>query len=191
MISDIERYPEFVPYCRELKVTQWSEPDAHHKRAWPQEAVMKVGFSNEAEDSFVSHLYCAPPVPDKGRAGVGIVEAISGEVKGTSIDKDHIQHHTHRDEDMAAAEKRGQGKFSPLTMLRTQWRIRAFPFKPSPDGAAGASAEMREMSDVSLKIEYKFSNQLYEFMSKAVAPKVADKMIDAFEKRAKSLYGKK
>ncbi|KAI5798893.1 hypothetical protein EDC01DRAFT_22011 [Geopyxis carbonaria] len=46
-------------------------------------------------------------------------------------------------------------------------------------------------SDVHLKIEFQFTNPIYSALSGAVAPKVADVMIQAFEKRAKEVLGKK
>jgi coenzyme Q-binding protein COQ10 len=41
--------------------------------------------------------------------------------------------------------------------------------------------------DVTLSIQYKFRNPVYDMMSKAVAPKMADKMVEAFEKRVRKL----
>jgi coenzyme Q-binding protein COQ10 len=38
-----------------------------------------------------------------------------------------------------------------------------------------------------LSIEFKFSNPVYAGLSNAVAPKVADVMIEAFERRAREL----
>lgn len=38
-----------------------------------------------------------------------------------------------------------------------------------------------------LTIEFQFANPLYTALSKAVAPQVAPKMIEAFEKRARKL----
>ncbi|KAL7272035.1 Coenzyme Q-binding protein coq10, mitochondrial [Rhizina undulata] len=50
--------------------------------------------------------------------------------------------------------------------------------------------ETRKESDVSLHIEFKFVNPLYSAVSQAVGPKVANLMIEAFEKRVREVLGK-
>lgn len=190
LVSDVESYPAFVPYCTNVEVLKWSEKDEHYKRAWPQEVKLSVGFKEGANESFISRLHCVPPVSEKGRAGVGIVEAISGDVKGTSLEQKHIAHHN-VDAQSGETARAPAGPSSPLQMLRTQWTISSFPYKPAPGDSGNAEAlEKKEMSDVHLKIEYKFNNKVYEMMSQAVSSVVADKMMDAFEKRAQDLLGK-
>lgn len=44
-------------------------------------------------------------------------------------------------------------------------------------------------TEVRLKIEYAFANPLYAALSAAAAPKVADKMIQAFEERVRETMG--
>lgn len=44
-----------------------------------------------------------------------------------------------------------------------------------------------EMTNVSLAVEYRFKNAVYEMMSRAATPKIADSMIEAFEKRCREL----
>jgi len=71
--------------------------------------------------------------------------------------------------------------------------VRPFPFKPPPahgpvkDGASGSGAEPQEHTEVSLAIEYQFSNPVYSAMSGAVADKVAGVMIEAFKARVKQV----
>jgi coenzyme Q-binding protein COQ10 len=43
------------------------------------------------------------------------------------------------------------------------------------------------MTDVNLVIEYQFANPVYAALSAAAAPKVAEKMIEAFENRVKAV----
>lgn len=45
----------------------------------------------------------------------------------------------------------------------------------------------QEKTEVSLAIEYEFANPMYGALSSAAAPKVAEKMIEAFEKRVKAV----
>ncbi|KAI9841910.1 MAG: hypothetical protein M1837_000296 [Sclerophora amabilis] len=104
---------------------------------------------------------------------------------------------------------------NPLfTHLLTSWTLRSFPYKPPPTSPASspsssssssstssnAAAEdsapapdsatthpAREQCEVGLAIEFQFVNPVYSALSKAVAPKVAGMMIEAFENRAKQL----
>lgn len=45
----------------------------------------------------------------------------------------------------------------------------------------------REQTEVHLSLEFQFSNPIYAALSKAVAPKIAGVMIEAFEVRARKL----
>lgn len=72
-----------------------------------------------------------------------------------------------------------------LTQLLTRWTVRDFPYKPPTEESAGQPA--KEHSQVSLTIEYQFSNPMYSAMSGAVADKVAGVMIEAFEGRVKAV----
>lgn len=45
----------------------------------------------------------------------------------------------------------------------------------------------RMQTEVNLVIDYQFANPLYTTLSAAAAPKVADKMIEAFEMRAREM----
>lgn len=46
-------------------------------------------------------------------------------------------------------------------------------------------------SDVHLRIEFQFTNPIYSALSGAVAPKVAEVMIQAFENRANEVLGER
>lgn len=78
---------------------------------------------------------------------------------------------------------------SIFSLLKARWVIDGVEVM-SGDGARGAGAGGRESkgdegrSEVHLEIEYKFANILYATLSEAVMPKVAGKIIEAFERRA-------
>jgi len=190
IIADINSYPKFLPYCQSAKVTSYSAEDAHYKRKWPHQAVLKIGYGDRIQESYTSRVYCVPPVSEAGRAGMGYVEAISGDAK-TQLQQDHIEHHVEAQK-KPGGESGGSVSDSPMEYLRTRWTVRAYPFKPSPEHKEGqksedGSMEATERCDVTLNIQYKFKNPAYDLMSKAVAPKMADTMIEAFEKRVQQL----
>ncbi|KAK1968446.1 polyketide cyclase/dehydrase and lipid transporter [Colletotrichum eremochloae] len=74
VISDVDAYDSFVPYCAQSRVTQWTAPDASGRR-WPAQADLRVGWGG-FEETFTSRLHCVP-----GKS----VEAVSGaDVEGAS-----------------------------------------------------------------------------------------------------------
>ncbi|KAJ0167179.1 Coenzyme Q-binding protein coq10, mitochondrial [Colletotrichum tanaceti] len=74
VISDVDAYDTFVPYCAQSRVTQWTSPDASGRR-WPSQADLRVGWGG-FEETFTSRLHCVP-----GKS----VEAVSGaDVEGSS-----------------------------------------------------------------------------------------------------------
>ncbi|KAK2028505.1 polyketide cyclase/dehydrase and lipid transporter [Colletotrichum zoysiae] len=74
VISDVDAYDSFVPYCAQSRVTQWTAPDASGRR-WPLQADLRVGWGG-FEETFTSRLHCVPGTS---------VEAVSGaDVEGAS-----------------------------------------------------------------------------------------------------------
>ena len=204
IIADIEQYSAFLPYCLSSTVTKWSRPTLvssnpssmgsgtgdESKRAqkevqWPEEATLTIGWQNIRE-SFTSRVYCIP-----GR----VVEAVSGNAVTTLSDED-ISHHT-----MLLPESSSDDKNELLTHLLTRWTLHPYPYKPPPLPSLSSSSSVqnrakpeeptthpaREQTEVSLHLEYAFANPMYTGMSKAVAPKVGDMMVNAFEERVRRL----
>ena len=100
---------------------------------------------------------------------------------------EHVKHHTE------ASGLSSRSNDSPLKLLRSRWEFRAYPHKTGPeDGKHPQETSMAhtkaiEQTDVSLRIEYKFNNAMYDMLSQAVAGKAADMMVEAFEKRAREV----
>jgi coenzyme Q-binding protein COQ10 len=98
-----------------------------------------------------------------------------------------------------------------LKHLYTRWTLRPFPFRPPADAAnprdsitssttnaatthsaataAAAAPPPVEQTDVSLALEFQFANPVYAAMSRAVAPRVAAMMVEAFGRRALAVLG--
>lgn len=171
IISDVSSYQNFLPYVRESTVTKHSAVDKNGK-SWPEEAKLVIGFSGDVSEEFWSRVYCVPET---------IVEAVSGG-SNTSLPAEQISHHTQR----APGSLDPTRKSSVLSHLKTTWRMR----EHRSHGESNAlTAQPR--TEVNLAIEYQFANPLYAAMSSAVAPKVAEKMIEAFENRVKAVVEKK
>ena len=156
IISDVDRYREFIPYCQQSRVTKWSSPDKDGRK-WPEEADLKVGWGG-FEETYTSKLFCVPG---------SIVEALGGDAK-TTLNKSQLAHHSQASIDAPATSN------AMFKKMATKWSIQ-------PSGP--------DRTKVDLDIEFQFSNPLYGAVSKAVAPKLAETMIEAFEKRAKSVLG--
>jgi coenzyme Q-binding protein COQ10 len=121
-------------------------------------------------EEFWSRVYCKPE---------RVVEAVSG-LTNTALSSEDISHHNARpspDQDPTRNE-------SVLTHLSTTWTLRPFPYKPPPPSAGQKTdGPGIETTDVNLVIE----NPVYGALSAAAAPKVAEKMIEAFENRVKAV----
>ena len=170
IISDVDSYSFFLPYCQQSKVTKWSAPDNDGNR-WPSEADLKVGWGGY-EETYTSKLLCIPG---------SIVEALGGEAK-TTIPRADVQHH-------GATYDAPASSSAIFTSLLTRWEVKPFHYKPQ-SGLSQTSIAVQPpifQTEVNLNIEFQFANPMYAALSKAVAPKVAGIMIEAFEARAKQL----
>ena len=184
VISDVSTYNTYLPYCRESTVTRLSEPASVDGKRYPEEGKLSVGFNEGVSEEFWSRVYCVP---------CDVVEAVSGRSE-TTLDPETIRHHSLR----AAGEEDPTRKEAVLTHLLTRWTLRPFMYKPPPASATHPSSThknhdetspvpSREKTDVSLHIEFQFANPVYAALSQAAAPKVAEKMIEAFEKRVREM----
>ncbi|KAF7938551.1 uncharacterized protein EAE98_000889 [Botrytis deweyae] len=170
LIADVDSYSTFVPYCTSSVVTKWSAPDSTGNK-WPAEANLTVGWAG-VEETFTSKLLCVPGT---------IVEALGGDA-ATSIPESKVPHHAETYHKSASAN-------SIFQSLNTRWSLKPFHYKP-PTGQPQTDKtehDAREQTEVNLVIEFQFANPLYTALSKAVAPQVAPKMIEAFELRARKL----
>jgi len=158
IIADVPNYQHFLPYCQRSDITKWSAPDKVYGRRWPSEGTLTSGFGGITE-SFVSRVYCIP-----GR----YVESVGGNTE-TSLKTEDIAHHL--DGGQQATERR-EGENGLLTHLRSKWTVEAI---------------QNDQTQVSLAVEFAFANPMYAALSGGVAPKVADFMIKAFEKRVQEL----
>jgi coenzyme Q-binding protein COQ10 len=161
IIADVPNYASFLPYCQRSEITKWSAPDKEYGRRWPSEGLLTSGFGGISE-SFVSRVYCVP-----GR----YVESVGGDTT-TSLKEDMISHHLESSEQQTG---RTEGENGLLTHLRSKWTIEPI---------------QNEQTQVSLAVEFAFSNPMYAALSGGVAPKVAEFMIKAFEKRVQELLEK-
>jgi coenzyme Q-binding protein COQ10 len=107
----------------------------------------------------VSRVYCIP-----GR----YVESVGGNTE-TSLKIDDIAHHL--DGEKQGTERK-QGENGLLTHLRSTWTVESI---------------QNDQTQVSLAVEFAFANPMYAALSGGVAPKVAEFMIKAFEKRVQEL----
>jgi coenzyme Q-binding protein COQ10 len=169
LIADVDSYSSFLPYCQDSKVTEWSAKDKDGK-IWPAKADLTVGWGGY-EEKFTSRLFCIPN---------SMVEALGGDAQ-TTLSKDNLNHYFSTSDTPIAV--------NIFKSLSTKWTVKPFHYKP-PSGRPqtdNAVHPARDQTEVHLTINFQFSNPLYAGLSKAVAPKVAGVMIEAFERRARKL----
>jgi len=185
IISDINSYSTFLPYCSSSTVTSWSSAAKPNNKKYPQEAELQIGWAGYSE-TFRSKVFCVPDT---------IVEAVCGDAQ-TTIPHDDLSHYSSdalepQSTDKATERNGGNALFSSLL---TTWTLREFPYKPAPEGQPGPLQGSHEapsiaQTEVDLSIQVQFASPIYAAMSKAAAPKVAGVLIEAFVKRAREVLG--
>ena len=162
IVADINSYSAFLPYCLGSSVSEWTPAAARNGKRWPAEAELRIGWGG-LDESFVSRVFCIPG---------SVVEAVSGgDVMRLGLPPTTDQ---------------ASGTENVLfTHLLTRWTIRPSPHNSlKPEGGA---LLVKERTEVDLDIKFQFANPIYTALSKAVAPKVAGMIIEAFEERARKL----
>ena len=146
-------------------------------------------------ETYTSRVFCVPPVPHKGRAGVGFVEALSGSDAPTPsfMPDEDVSHYDVADGDAVPVD----AKKGPLAYLRTRWTVSGYPHKPAPGSAEETHAanleqdsKALEKTNVNLAVEFRFESPVYEVLGQAASGKVADVMVEAFERRVEDVLGK-
>jgi coenzyme Q-binding protein COQ10 len=109
------------------------------------------------------------------------VEALGGDAT-TSLSRGELEHHAATIDAPAIANNVFQS-------MRTVWTLRPFHYKPPSGQPQTDKAEhpARDRTEVHLKIDFQFANPIYAALSKAVAPKVAGILIEAFEVQARKM----
>lgn len=126
LVADIERYPEFLPWCLKARVRE--------RKVDHLTADLVIGYSFFRE-TYTSHVTLAP------------FEEIIVEYGG-----------------------------GPMSHLENRWH-----FRPTPG----------EGSEVEFYVDFSFSSSLLQRAIEGVFTEALFHMIEAFEKRAADLYGKK
>lgn len=112
----------------------------------------------------------------------------------TRLRAEEVRHHSRGEREMGAERGGGNGGLfgfgvgggdGMFTHLLSRWTIRPLSDRHVPNEGKGAGS--REHTVVNLAIEFQFHNPVYSAMSSAVADRVAGVLIEAFEKRVKSL----
>ncbi|KAJ0381628.1 hypothetical protein COL26b_000306 [Colletotrichum chrysophilum] len=66
VISDVDSYSTFVPYCAQSRVTQWTAPDKNGRK-WPAQADLRVGWGG-FEETFTNVPGASPGNGGEGGA---------------------------------------------------------------------------------------------------------------------------
>ena len=190
LIADVDSYAQFVPYCRQSRVTHWTtspcaaaasagaaSPAIATQKAkrLPLQADLHVGWGT-FEEVFTSRLVCDPKA--------GLVEARSG--------RDVMLMSTHQQlgrnnrlapcPDVTSATTVTPG--GVFTALVTRWTI-----EPLSGPAKSSPHKYDEWSKVDLRVEFQFANPLYSAISGAASENMAAVITEAFEKHARNKLG--
>ncbi len=159
LIADIDAYTRFLPHCTHSHVTKWTA--TRH----PALADLTVGWGPFTQ-TYTSRVYCVPG---------SVVEAVSGSA-GTSIAPGVLREagYEYVDDGDGAGQKM-DGIFESLV---TRWTVQPV-----------SRADGNEWSEVTLSVTFQFANPALGFAVGQLADDKVDEMVEAFEARARELYG--
>ncbi|KAK6529095.1 hypothetical protein TWF694_004313 [Orbilia ellipsospora] len=176
LISDVNSYSSFVPFCISSTVTERTPPPD----SLPIKADLRVGWGG-FDETFTSRVRCEKHdgysdsnngITARGR------QSGSGRRQGGMVEADATEN-------------------SIFKVLRATWVINAATTTTptittgQSSGGSGNAVEGEDReSKVDLEIEYQFANPIYAALSEAVMPTVAGKIIEAFEERAEKVLGR-
>ena len=184
IIADVSSYASFIPYCSSSAVTSWSLEDASGQ-TWPTKARIAISWRGLSEE-WSSQLHCEPeriveavtniPASTSAEAGAGAgagagLRAMQAGFRASSAIKSLKARWTLKPMDVAGKEQQQTGNAETKALLEDR------------------HVPQDQKTMIKLEIEYAFTNALYEAMGAAFAPKVAGLVVEAFEKRARSLLG--
>lgn len=185
LIADIDSYRHFLPHCAHSHVTKWTNPPKHPDPAaaaatgetrYPALADLTVGWGPFTQ-TYTSRVYCVPGE---------VVEAVSGSAD-TSIPREVLRSVGYEVGEGGGRPPRMEGIFESLV---TRWTV-----KPAADPAVakrGTEGEGTPASwtEVTLTVTFQFANPALGFAVGQVADEMVDEMVQAFEGRARQLYGR-
>ncbi|KAK3685416.1 dehydrase and lipid transport-domain-containing protein [Podospora appendiculata] len=195
LIANIDSYSSFLPHCASSTVTGWTSPPPAHShqpldasssnnnnKRWPARADLTVGWGPFTE-SYTSRVYCVPG---------SIVEAVSGAAR-TSIPASTLSHVGYN---LAAegAVRPGEGLFESLV---TRWTVQpvAATTRPtlsvSSNALAGIDKTEESWTEVELVVRFQFANPLLGHAVGQLAKEKVDAIVQAFEDRARTMYGRR
>ncbi|KAK4455761.1 dehydrase and lipid transport-domain-containing protein [Podospora aff. communis PSN243] len=178
IIADIDSYRFFLPNCTASTITHWTRPgpSSHHKPL-PTQADLTVGWGPFTQ-SYTSRVYCVPG---------SIVEAVSGNAE-TGVEKDVLRGLGYDVDSAGVGDgvREGVEEKGIFESLVTRWTVRE---AKAPAGNGAGSGQ--EWAEVELKVQFRFADPTLGFAVGQVADQMAVRMVEAFEERARRLYGKK
>ncbi|KAK4242513.1 coenzyme Q-binding protein COQ10, mitochondrial [Achaetomium macrosporum] len=172
LIADIDSYAHFLPHCTHSRVTRWATatgkpPAEEAEKRYPALADLTVGWGPLTQ-TYTSRVYCVPGE---------VVEAVSGRAE-TSIAPEVLRRVGY--ENIRDGGEKMEGCI--FESLITRWTVKP---AASPGGKEGA-----EWTEVTLSVTFQFANPALGFAVGQLADDKVDEMVEAFEGRARKLYGR-
>ncbi|WWC95757.1 hypothetical protein V866_002623 [Kwoniella sp. B9012] len=176
LVSDVPSYSSFIPFCNSSTVLSRPSVEGNMHRQWkdwspgtePFEvlAELAVGFGG-LEERYISKV--------KGVPFESVTATASSQ---TPLFKSLIT----------------RWSFSPASSISPHPSNSPFPPTPSSQKRSPNSTSPTDPNIgptlLTIDLNFNFANPLHRIASQAVLPKVADKMVEAFEKRCLDVYGK-
>ncbi|GFZ52359.1 hypothetical protein JCM24511_10132 [Saitozyma sp. JCM 24511] len=177
LVSDVPSYSAFIPFCTSSTVLNSAPGPAPHRtivddwkptdQPFDVEAELRVGFGG-LEERYISRVVGRP------------FESVTATASGDSpLFKSLMT----------------TWSFSPASPLSPHSSASSSPVRPDPslrtpnDPAPPASDGDEGPTLLTIDLAFTFANPLHRIASQAVLPVVADRMVEAFEKRCLEVWG--
>ncbi|KAL7425063.1 hypothetical protein Q5752_000751 [Cryptotrichosporon argae] len=194
LVSDVPRYASFIPFCTSSSVLvpgPW-QPDG---KPFDVEAELTVGFGG-LEERYISRVVGRP---------YESVTATASEKTGVPLFKSLVTTWSFSPASSLSPHAASALPHSPGPDVRASNAPLPSPSSPSASSASAASSSASAPSSaqaasptyasvpgptlLTVDLAFTFANPLHRIASQAVLPKVAEKMVDAFEGRCVEVYG--
>ncbi|GAB1314072.1 Coenzyme Q-binding protein coq10, mitochondrial [Madurella fahalii] len=183
LIADVDSYSAFLPHCTHSQVTSWvttattpttttttTSPQRH-----PAQADLTVGWGPFTQ-TYTSRVYCVPGE---------VVEAVSGDAE-PSLPREVLRRAGYGVDGGTTGGRTQMAEGGIFKSLVTRWTVKPVAARAS----AGAGEGGGESTEVTLSVTFQFANPALGFAVGQMADDKVDEMVEAFEERARRLYGR-
>ncbi|ORY34844.1 dehydrase and lipid transport-domain-containing protein [Naematelia encephala] len=201
IVSDIPSYASFIPFCQSSSVLSPKSSPSSSSPSSPSSSSPSSSFSSSSSSSTLSgpknnqDTQWRPSLDKPFEVDAELVVGFGG------LEERYVSRVVGNPPEVVTATAADQGKL--FKSLKTTWSFSpASSLSPHPSSSLSPTGSDKSSTHspnpgptdgptlLTIDLAFSFANPLHRIASQAVLPMVADKMVDAFEKRCKEVWGK-